>query len=266
MWIRQVKVVAGGKEFVNWGDDRIEIDFDIKFSKEKEPDISEVYLYNLSDNSIESIKSLGKIIVSAGYKNLRNMGNILNGDIEEVKTEWKGLDKLTTITVGDGAKSWRNIEVNKTYQAGVKASYIMRDLANLMGYEIIAIEPVEDITYFRGRTINGKASTVLKQLVKDTKSKMFINKNRLVIRSESKGVSIGFHLNFESGLIGTPTEEIVEDKDKKQIRWNVTSLLNPLFETDSIIEIDSRAVKGRFRVIEGNHRGNFNTELVVVEV
>ena len=280
-WIREIEVLAGGKKFESTGDRGLDIDLNISFGDKEEPDVSEVTIYNLSDHSINEIKKQGYCIVNAGYKELGNIANVLSGDIEDVNTDWQGLDKVTKIKVSDGGKAWRTAELNATYEKGTKASFIMRDLANVMGYEIVEITPKEDKVYKLGKTIQGPCSNSLKQLVKDTNSKMFINKNRITIRDEKKGYDMGFVLNGETGLIGSPTlnkddsgdktDSRGKTKDKKknkkeQKTWKVVCLLNPKIETDSIIKIESRSVNGTFRVISGKHTNDFNTELKVEEV
>ena len=279
-WIQQVEVLAGQKKFTNEGKDALEIEFDIPFSNNKEPDIAEITIYNLSDSSIEQIKKDGYIMVNAGYKQLGNIANIFTGQIEEVATEWLYVDKVTKIKATDGGDAWRKIKVNKTYQKNTKASDIMRDLANAMGYEITKIEPKEDITYKLGKTITSYASTSLDQLAKDTKSKLFINKNRITIADEDKGNNTGVLLNENSGLIGTPSmikdetgdknddrdyEANKKENDKERKAWRVRSLLNPIFETDTIIKVESRTINGEYRIVRGVHNRDFNTELVVVE-
>lgn len=280
-WIREIEVLAGQKKFTNIGDNALDIDFDIPFNDKKEPDISTVTIYNLSDATINDIKKDGYIYVNAGYKELGNKANILTGEIENVEVTWQGLDKEVKITVGDGSKKWRTSKLNKTYKNGTKASTIMTDLANAMSYEIVEIKPKNDIEYKLGKTIKGSASKSLAQLVKDTESKMFINKNRITIRDQKQGYQTGFVLNANSGLIGSPTlnkdesgdknSNVAKEKAKKKNEkakktWKVTSLLNPRLETDSVIKVESRVCNGTFRVISGKHTKDFNTELEVEEI
>lgn len=266
MWIRDIEVMAGGKRFTNLGNNRIEIDFDIPFSAEsEEPDIAEVNLYNLSDSTIASIESKGYVYVNAGYRNLNNKGNILTGKLEDIITSWEGTDKVIKILASDGGDAWRNVTVNKTYAVGSMASYIMRDLANLMGYEVADISPKEDIEYKLGKTITGKAEQALRQLVKDTKSKMFVNKGRIYIRDKEKGTETGFRLTPKTGLVGSPEKVIEEIDGVEVVKYKVTMLLNPLIATDSLIEVQSRVLNGRFRVLEGRHTKDFNTEVLVRE-
>lgn len=280
-WIRDIEVLAGGKRFESLGDNGLDIEFDINFSDGKEPDVSEVVIYNLSDDSINQIKKDGYCIVNAGYKSLGNKGNILSGDIEEVTTTWQSLDKETKIKVTDGGKKWRKAKISKTYKENTKASVIMRDVINVMGYEIVEIKPKDDKIYKLGKTVNGFCSDILKMLVKDTKSKMFVNKNRITIRDQEKGTQTGFVLSAESGLIGSPTlnkddsgdksRDVNTDKGKKENKkekktWEVTCLLNPKIETDSIIQVKSRVLNGTFRVIKGKHTKEFETVITVEEV
>ena len=280
-WMHDIEVLAGGKKFVNNGDNALEIDFDVSFNDKKEPDVSTVTIYNLSDGTINDIKKEGYLILNAGYRELGNKANILTAQIEDVETTWQGLDKVSKITASDGGKSWRKKEFKKTYKDGTKASTILKDLAEALSYEVVEIKPKNDITYRLGKTVKGSASKSLSKIVDDTESKMFINKNRIVIREQKKGYSTGFVLKAETGLVGIPTlnkddsgdknEDIAKEKDKKKNKetkktWNVVSLLNPKIETDSIIRIESKAVNGTFRVISGKHTKDFNTELEVEEL
>ena len=261
LWIREVNLKAGNKEFN--GDD-FEIGFRVPFSTKEEPDISEVKIYNLSQNSIQSIGAKAYAILNAGYKG--DVGNILSGKIENISTVWEGVDKATVLKVSDGGFEWRNAKANKTYQAGTKASYIMADLASILGLEVGEISPKNDIDYKLGKSISGHVETALKQLVKDTESKMYINKGRIFIRDENKGTETGFLLNSDTGLIGSP-EKVEEEKDgQKVIKYKVQSLLNHKISTDSLIQIESKTINGIYRVESGVHTGDFITEMIVVPI
>lgn len=279
-WIQDIDVLAGGKKFSSIGDNALDIDFEINFSNSKEPDVNVVNIYNLSDSSINMIRDQAYIIVAAGYKELGNKATIGEGTIEDIEVKFSGLDKACEVKFTDGGKPWRTRELNKTYAENTKASQIMRDLAIVLGYEIVEITPKDDVVYRLGKTIKGFASKSLESLARDTKSKMFINKNRLVIRDEAMAYNTGFVLNADSGLIGSPTlnkndsgdktDEKKYTKDKKQNKeakksWHVVSLLNPRIETDSIIKVESKTLNGVYRVVSGKHTKNFNTELEVVE-
>lgn len=279
-WIREITLEAGGKIFETIGDNALDIEFDVPFADKAEPDVATVTIYNLSDDSIAEIRKEGKAILSAGYRKMHNISEILSGEIEEMKTEWRGLDKVTTITISDGAKSWRKKELNKTYANDTKAKAIMKDLIDTLGYTVVELNPKNNINYPLGKTIKGVASKSLIQLAKDTESKMFVNKGRIVIRPEDKGYESGILLNADSGLLDTPTQnknmtgDKIDTPDREKAKksneeevpsWTVKCLLNPQIETDSIISIESRSINGKFRVKSGKHSKDFTTELEVVE-
>lgn len=279
-WIREITLEAGGKIFESVGDNALDIEFDVPFADKAEPDVATVTIYNLSDDSISEIRKEGKAILSAGYREMHNISEILSGEIEEMKTEWRGLDKVTTITISDGAKSWRKKELNKTYANDTKAKAIMKDLIDTLGYTVVELNPKNNINYPLGKTIKGVASKSLIQLAKDTESKMFVNKGRIVIRPEDKGYESGILINADSGLLDTPTqnknmtgdkidtpdrEKAKKNNEKEVPSWTVKCLLNPQIETDSIISIESRSINGKFRVKSGKHTKDFTTELEVVE-
>lgn len=262
LWLRQIDLMAGGKSFS--GDD-FTIDFKVPFSTSEDPDISEVTIRNLSKSTISAIESKAYVILNAGYKG--DIGNILTGKIEEVSSKWETTDKITTIKVSDGGFEWRNSRVQKTYAPGSTAKYIMQDLAGILGLEVVEISPKKDIVYQLGRTISGSVESALKELVKDTESKMYIDKSKLYIRDKNKGTKTGFLLNSGTGLIGSPEKKEEEDKSgKKIIKYNVKCLLNHKITTDSIIQIESRTINGTYRVESGSHNGDFITEMIVVPV
>ena len=259
LWIREVNLKAGDKEFTG---DKFDIDFRVPFSTKEEPDISEVKIFNLSQSTISSIESKAYVILNAGYKG--DVGNILSGKIESINTEWQGVDKITTIKVSDGGFEWRDTKTQKTYQAGSTAKYIMSDLASMLGLEVAEISPKKDIVYQLGKSISGSVETALKQLVKDTGSKMYVNKGRIFIRDENKGTETGFLLNSDTGLISSP-EKVEEEKDgQKVIKYKVQSLLNHKISVDSLIQIESKTINGNYRVESGVHTGDFITEMIVV--
>ena len=260
-WIREVYLKAGNKEFTG---DKFEIDFRVPFSTNKEPDISEVMIYNLSQNSIASIGAKAYVILNAGYKG--DTGNILTGKIESIFTAWEGMDKVTTIKASDGGIDLREARVSRTYQAGTLASFIMGDLAGILGLEIGEISPKTDIEYRLGKSVSGSVKMALEQLVKETSSKMYVHKGRLYIRDDKKGTETGFLLNSGTGLIGSP-EKIEEEKNgQKAIKYGVRALLNHKIGTDSIIKVQSRTINGLYRVESGVHTGDFITEMTVVPI
>lgn len=259
-WDRKAVLRAGNKEFTN---QNFDIEFDVPFSNSATPDIAEITIYNLSNDSISSIKSKAYTHLNVGYGD--DVGSILVGNIESVDTHSNGVDRVTNIMVSDGATEWRSKKVDKTYKEGVKAGYMMRDLANSLGLEVAEIRPAQNKSYEGGKTFSGTIGDALVELAEDTNSKIFVDKGKLYIRSKAKGTSTGFILSSDTGMIGSP-ETSIQEVDGKEVRaYNVECLLNHRISTDSIIEIRSKYINGRFRVVSGEH-SDFITSLEMVEV
>ena len=67
-------------------------------------------------------------------------------------------------------------------------------------------------------------------------------------------------LSGSTGMIGSPEKTEIEKKEG----WKVKSLLNYQITTDTLIQIESKTVKGMFRVVKGRHTSDWVTEMEVV--
>lgn len=260
LYRQKIELMAGGKSFNN---NDFEIDFTVEFGESSEPKISTVTIYNLSNETIASIKDKAYVIMNCGYG--MDIGNILTGKIDKVNTYWEEVDKITEIYVGDGVLEWGFKRINKTYAAGSRSRLVISDLANQLGLEVAELTLEKDITFPRGRSVSGALQYELRKLVNETDSKMFINKGKLYIRPRKKGTVTGFVLNFDTGLIESPQRINEEDEHGNSIiKYNVRCLLNHKITTDSILVIESKTANGKFRVVKGRHTGDFITSCEVV--
>ena len=242
---RQSILTIGAKQYKS---DDIDLDFYVPFSTENEPDLTEISIYNLSPDSIASIKKGTPVNLSAGYG--KEIGIIASGEVIEYTTTIEDVDKKTTLKIGSAINSWREKKIHKTYAKGTTTKDVML---------------VKNVTYKRGKTVSGRLKDVVKKLAKESESKFYIDKDRAYVRPHSKGTSTGFLLSGATGLIGSPERiEINEDNQKSKQGWKVQCLLNHNIFTDSMITIDSKMVKGSFRVVKGKHTSEWITEMEVV--
>lgn len=251
---RKIELYIGSNKYSG---DNFDIDFDVRFDDDPEPNLSAIEIYNLSRETINNIKKGAKIILNAGYQT--DIGTLMIGNVEDSSTTHQGTDRLTKLFVGDGSKSWISSTVNKSYKPGMKASELLKDLLKGFGLEIGDVQLTNDFTYAKGRTISGMLQSVVTQIVDDTQSKFYIKNRVIYIRPYNKGTETGFLLNSSTGLIGSP-ERVTSDFGTG---YNVSMLLNHLINVDSLIKIESKVVTGNFRVKKGNHSGDFITECEV---
>ncbi|NYV68126.1 hypothetical protein HYI36_22880 [Bacillus sp. Gen3] len=259
---RIVEFLCNGRT-ISSNDFRIE--FRVEFDDDPKPNTSEIVIYNLSESTINSLKKNNRVTLNAGYQN--DKGVILSGYISKVLTRRDGTDHPTTIYVTDSQPLDTDKTANKSYKKGVKASYILRDLAKVLGVKLAALELPNDKTFSRGYYVNGSILDVIRAIARDCGSDYYFNHGNLYIRPRKVGDITQFVLNSDTGLIGSP-EPFEEETDDKKGRkgYKVKSLLQYRMNTASIIQLDSMYVKGRYRVKKGVHSwqgNNFYTEVEV---
>lgn len=257
---RQATLQIGSKLYKS---DDIDIEFNVPFSTENEPDISEISVYNLSPASIANIKKDTKVVLSAGYKN--NIGLLISGNVATFKTTIETVDKKTTMKVATAINAWKEMKIHKTYAKGTTSQDILSDLINNFGVTIADMSVVKNVTYKKGKTVSGRLKDVVKKLALETDSKFYMDKDRAYVRDYKKGTQSGFVLSSFTGLLGSPeAAEIKEGQKTTKQGWKLKCLLNHNIFTDSIIVLDSKLVKGNFRVVKGKHTSEWITEMEVV--
>lgn len=256
---RQAEVILGDKKFHS---DKFDFEFDVEFDDTPNLNHAEVTLYNLSNSTVNSIKNKMLVIINAGYEG--DTGGVFVGAVYDMSTEWDNIDKLTTIKAVDASNQRGKLSVRRSYKKGIRASQIIADLCGMYGISIYAIDLPKDVQYRNGKNVNGKILTVLKGIASDCNAKFHITKGMAYFVSRKKGQDIRFVFNKDTGLLGSPepfVEEDSNDEEKEVKGFNVKALLNHRVQTDSIVEIDSKVVNGKYRVRGGRHIFS-NSEMV----
>ncbi|WP_158651950.1 phage protein [Lysinibacillus sp. UBA5994] len=259
--MRKTTFLVGGREIT----DPLTIKFSVPFGDNEKVDTIDIQVYNLKDETINSISTNQAAILSAGY--IDDNGVIFSGSLKKKETKWEGLDKITTFKCIDCSLDYTNGVVKRTYGRNTHASLILRELARDAGLAIGDIDLPIDFIYRSGKTLNGKIKFQIAEIAKDCKAKQYVNKNRLYVRDRAKGDKIGLDISKETGLIDEPEEVEEEVKDEKKSKskspkkkklkgYKIKLLLNHKITTDVIIKLTSRKVSGVFRVSKGEHKGD----------
>lgn len=254
LWMRKYEFLAGGVGIR----EPITVKFAIPFSDTSDTNGTTIKVYNLKDSTIKGIQINTLALLQAGYVN--DYGNIFNGYLKSLSTEWEGVDKVTSFVCVDAPAAYLKGTYKKTYSKGTKASVIIRDIASFAGLKIGDINLPVDFVYRSGKSLKGKPQTLLTGIAKDCKAKFHITKNALYMRAKNAGTNIGLVISKETGLLDHP--EMIENEvtsDKKQVTrkgYKLKMLLNPRVDTDVIIKLTSKTVSGTFRVEKGEHKGD----------
>ncbi len=260
LWNRQARLIIGGKMYSS---DDIDIEFNVPFSTEKEPDMAEISIFNLSPESISSIQKGTKVVLMAGYAN--DIGMLCCGQVGKFSTTIENVDKKTTVKLASAIIPWQQEKIHKTYAENTTSKEILTDLVSIFGVSIGEMTPVKNVTYAKGRTVSGRVQDVIKSITRETESKFYIDKDRVYVRPYDKGTQTGFLLSGETGLLASPEKMEVSEGDRKSRQgWKVKCLLNHNISVDSIIVLKSKTISGTFRVVKGVHTGEWVTEMEVV--
>ncbi|ABR46661.1 conserved hypothetical protein [Alkaliphilus metalliredigens QYMF] len=254
---RKVELIIGNKSYLS---DNIDIDFSVPFDSDPEPNICDVSIYNLSMDSINRIGKSTEVILNAGYG--EDIGAILVGTVADYEQRNIGTDLEFKMMIAPGIDRWMSKTFSKSYKEGMKASTILRDALSSFGLEIGELRLANDITYSKGKVVSGMLKNTIKNIATEAGSKLYIKNNIAFVRPPNAGTATGFLLSSKTGMVGSPEPIIIDDKKG----YKVNMLLNNKMNTDSLVQIESRIVTGNFRVVKGQHLGDFITEVEVLPI
>lgn len=266
LWGWVIKIQSGS---VVVDGSKIDVEFNVPFDDNLECNEAEIVMYNLSETSVKSFVKDREITITAGYGN--DTGVIFSGRISQVKTRVDGVDRKTTVYALDSqGKEEQTIE-SISYKAGVKASYILKDLIGRLKLPIAVFKMRRDHTYKDAVTVSGGIMDAIKQYSDVCGVSTYICKGKVYSRWLKDGDSLNFTVSTETGLIGSPEEfdeEINVDEVTEKIHgYKFTMLLQHRITTASIIKLKSRYVNGTYRVRSGTHKfdgSTFTTECEVI--
>lgn len=244
-------VIKSGNVTLN--SDELDFEFTVPFDDDLEANQIDITVYNLSDNTINNLKRETEISIEAGY--IDDIGVIFKGFIDNVKTGYDDVDKVTTITCWNcaGTETVENI----TYSENTKASTILKDLISKLKMPIAVFNVRRDWTYTDAVTVDGCLREEIKKYAEVCGISVYANNGSIYARYIKDGDNINFTVNEDTGLIGSPehyTEEInAEDYVDIIDGYKCEMILQHRITTGAIVNISSRGANGTFRVRKGEH-------------
>lgn len=236
------------------------IEFDVPFDDDASPNESVIRIYNLTQDTISRIKRNDILTLNAGYEG--DVGLLLSGRVAYAATHKDGPDKVTEIYVLDSPDLSGIKTEEKAYAPGATGRTILNDLIPLLKVPVGAIRLPANKVYDEGYTVSGEILRHCEEVAKDCGASFYMNRGKLYVRPLADGDDARFILRPDTGLVGSP--EYFEDNDSKG--YHIECLLQHRITTASIIDLQSKYVKGRFRVRRGQHICNMDTFMTVAEV
>jgi len=277
----KIKVSQPDGQFKEWS----EIDFEgtVHKSIQKEPNKSEITIYNLNSDSRSYISQDSMTLeIFAGYEPADLNGLLLRAEIDIITNTREGTEWKTKIIARDGAKTTRNAKIEKTFAAGTSNKSIMQALEKILtSAPVVKVskrekkKPVKktqvvplkkgNINYSavsgklaKARTLKGLAIDYYAEFCRSFGLRFQINDGTLhVVGSNFSILDDVIQLDSDSGLIGVP--------EKTETGWKFKSLLRFDIEPGQKIRVKSDALTADILMTDVSHnaktQGDWLTEI-----
>lgn len=266
MWLRQATLTLGSNRYTL---DGLNFTFKVQFEDRAKVSTAQLEVYNLAPSTRASLKKGDPVIITAGYQG--DVGCIFVGAVADFSHNSNNLDVITKITAADSLEEWLGTYVNKTYKAGMYAADIIDDLLNIFGVEVAMVKLAVNKHYPGCRVCRGKLKDVLTEIAcSDCKSRLVIRCGQIVINPPQEGVTSGYLLTPQTGLLKSSstsesqditTKTTATDKTRSQQaedEGNATRscLLNYHIGVADVVQIQDSQTNGTFLVTAGIHEGS----------
>lgn len=213
--------------------------FNVKRSDTVTPNIADIRVYNLSDDTASKIKKEFKqVILQAGYEG--NKGVIFKGNIKQViRGRENATNTFVDIIAGDGDRAFNFAVVNTSIAAGSsqrdQINAVMQTM-QLKGVGEGYIENLKPTVLPRGKVLYGNARNYLTDVADSSEQAWSIQDERVnfvPVTSYLPGEAVV--INSKTGMIGTPSQT--------NEGLNVKMLLNPLVRVGGRVQLNNADVQ-----------------------
>ena len=232
----------------------IDMEFSIPFDDDTEANEAEIIIYNLTSTTINAISPDGPIRLTAGYG--KDTGVIFSGYISRKRTFWENGSRKTVINAIDHNGKRESELSNLSFGEGTNASMILRRLLEETGLPIAVFEVRRDYTYKDKVSVDGGLMENIKKYAGICGIVAYMCKSQIYACPLSYGEHDRFQLSADTGLLNViefEEQSTNEDYTDTITGLEVEMLLQHRVQTGSILHVDTKQVKGDFRVKSGNH-------------
>ena len=251
LYDQQVTLTTGNVSISN---ENLDLEFTIPFDDDTEANEAEIRIYNLTDKTINAIEKNASISIRAGYG--KDTGVIFSGKVSKKLTSWGDFDKVTTIYAIDNNGKRETELTSLSFASGSKASKILKKLVEKVGLPVAVFKTRRDHTYKDKVNISGGLMENIRKYAEICGVVAYVCKSKIYVCPLTYGTHDTFNLTADTGLLST--QEFEENVTAENYTDTITGqeiemLLQHRVQTGSIIKLNTREVKGDFRVKEGSH-------------
>jgi hypothetical protein len=234
--------------------------FTIKKTLKPEPNTCEVTVFNLNRErqaELEAIAPKGSkqatvgipCEIEAGYEG--GMSLLWRGDLRTIETTDDGPNAVTTLTSGDGEKSWKHARLHVSYGPQTPLDTSLRAIARALGVDegnlsktVAKLKVGGSAIWPTGKVLTGAASRQLMAIARSADLEVSIQDGALQFLARGKALEgRALKLSSDTGLVGSPS---VDNEGIVTFR----TLMIPDLRCGASVVLDAKRVKGGYRLIE----------------
>lgn len=238
-FLRQCTLLVSDKNGDGLDLSQLRIKFVIKRSDTQTPNMAEIFIYNLEEQTAKRIKNeFSKVVLQAGYKD--NFGVVFQGNIKQVfEGRENATDTFLFIVAGDGDLSYNFAIVNTTIAAGAgnveQVNAAVKAMTATGGTTAGNLGDFPTAKLPRGKVMYGMARDYLRTTAETTDKTWSIQDGKVQfvpVTSYLPGEAVV--LSSKTGMVGTPvqTNEGI----------NVKCLLNPKLKVGGRVQLNNADV------------------------
>lgn len=237
----------------------LQVAFKVDKGLNSDPNTATVTIYNLAPASLEFLQRKPLIVrVEAGYAG--DPRRLFVGDLLHPETHDEGPDRITTLTLGDGARAYRFARVTpRAFRAGTDYRTILGEAAGAMGLRMPS-NAAEAVALTQkvasGYTLQGRAASEMTRLLKPTGYRWSVQDGELQILADDEvRPDAAVVVSEDTGLVGSPVYGAPGEAGKPPV-LSIKMLLYPSLKPGAKLKVQSRYINGLFRVQRVSHSGS----------
>ena len=200
-----------------------------------------------------------RLALWAGYGN--RLFKIFSGIVSFSTTSMDGADLRTDIEVIDSLDSYKDTYVNLSYDGVVNWETIVGDAISQMGLPFLKSDDVEFADTENGFHYVGSGAEMLTKCCDCTDAAWTIQDGEVHVKKPNGAMSYSTvkEISADTGMIEMPKRVIITGSTEtgdKIIGWDVKFLLNASISVDDYIYLNSKEVKGYFRIYSLQYSGD----------
>lgn len=234
------------------------VTFTIEKHLGSEPNTCAIEVFNLAENSRAAFERKPlHVRLEGGYDG--EYARLFVGDLRFGRSKIDGTEWITRLEVGDGERAFNYARVSRSFKAGVDKRTVLEDIAKSMGLKIPkTLDDARELTdqFASGLTLEGPSHKELTRLAKSMGMTWSVQDGTLqVLRSTDVRADRAIVVSESTGMIGSPELGTPKQPGGAPI-LSVQMLLAPEVTPGGRIKMESRAIRGIFRVERVVHTGD----------